>query len=193
MGSGRWAAMFGLLNVFFRPLGGVVADIIYKYTGSVWGKKIWIVFCGVTMGCFELAIGLLNPHHEATMFGLIAGLAVFMDAANGANFAVVPHVHPFANGILSGIIGATGNLGGIIFAIIFRYNGKDYAKVFGSLVLFQLVLMSLLDGSDRFLRTRLVGSKLLTRIVFFLAVLFDERASVRVARGVRIEIGCIVF
>jgi len=53
--------------------------------------------------------------------------------------------------------------------------------------------MSLLDGSDRFLRTRLVGSKLLTRIVFFLAVLFDERASVRVARGVRIEIGCIVF
>lgn len=66
-------------------------------------------------------------------------------------------------------------------------------RLFGSLVLFQLVLMSLLDGSDRFLRTRLVGSKLLTRIVFFLAVLFDERASVRVARGVRIEIGCIVF
>merc|ERR1711964_466466 len=59
----------------------------------------------------------------------MGGLAVFMDAANGANFAVVPHVHPFANGILSGIIGATGNLGGIIFAIIFRYNGKDYAKV----------------------------------------------------------------
>lgn len=128
-GSGRWAAMFGLLNVFFRPMGGVVADIIYKYTGSVWGKKMWIVFCGVVMGCFELAIGLLNPHHEATMFGLVAGLAVFMDAANGANFAVVPHVHPFANGILSGIIGATGNLGGIIFAIIFRYNGKNYAKV----------------------------------------------------------------
>ncbi|CZS95249.1 probable high affinity nitrate transporter NrtB [Rhynchosporium agropyri] len=128
-GSGRWAAMFGLLNVFFRSLGGVVADIIYKYTGSVWGKKMWLVFCGVTMGCFELAIGLLNPHHEATMFGLVAGLAVFMDAANGANFAVVPHVHPFANGILSGLVGATGNLGGIIFAIIFRYNGKNYNRV----------------------------------------------------------------
>lgn len=128
-GSGRWAAMFGLLNVIFRPAGGVVADIIYKYTSSVWAKKMWIVFCGVTMGVFELLIGLINPHHEATMFGLIAGLAVFMDASNGANFAVVPHVHPHANGILSGIVGATGNLGGIIFAIIFRYNGKDYAKV----------------------------------------------------------------
>ncbi|EHK99718.1 putative Nitrate transporter [Glarea lozoyensis 74030] len=128
-GSGRWAAMFGLLNVFFRPLGGVVGDIIYKYTKSVWAKKLWITFCGVAMGCFELAIGLANPHHEATMFGLVAGLAVFMDASNGANFAVVPHVHPFANGILSGIVGATGNLGGIIFAIIFRYNGTHYARV----------------------------------------------------------------
>jgi len=121
--------MFGLLNVVFRPLGGVVADVLYHYTGSVWVKKMWVVFCGVSMGCFELAIGLTNPHHEATMFGLVAGLAIFMDASNGANFAVVPHVHPFANGIVSGFVGAFGNLGGIIFAIIFRYHGKDYNTV----------------------------------------------------------------
>ena len=31
---------------------------------------------------------------------------------------------------MSGCTGATGNFGGIIFAIIFRYNGTDYAKVF---------------------------------------------------------------
>lgn len=127
--AGRWAAMFGLLNVIFRPAGGVVADLIYKQTNSVWAKKLWIVFCGVSMGVFELAIGLTNPHSQATMFGLVAGLAVFMDASNGANFAVVPHVHPHANGVLSGIIGATGNLGGIIFAIIFRYNGTHYDRV----------------------------------------------------------------
>lgn len=128
-GSGRWAAMFGLLNVIFRPLGGVVGDIIYHHTDSVWAKKMWIVFCGVAMGAFELAIGLTNSHSEATMFGLVAGLAVFMDASNGANFAVVPHVHPFANGIVSGFIGAFGNLGGIIFALIFRFNGAHYDRV----------------------------------------------------------------
>lgn len=89
-GSGRWAAMFGLLNVIFRPLGGIVSDLIYKYTGSLWGKKSWIVTCGVLTGVFELAIGLTNSHHEATMFGLVAGLAVFMDASNGANFGLVP-------------------------------------------------------------------------------------------------------
>lgn len=53
---------------------------------------------------------------------------MFMDASNGANFGIVPHVHPFANGILSGLVGATGNLGGIVFAIIFRYNGVHYAR-----------------------------------------------------------------
>ena len=32
-------------------------------------------------------------------------------------------------GIVSGATGASGNLGGIMFAIIFRYNGTDYARV----------------------------------------------------------------
>ncbi|KAF1808024.1 hypothetical protein P152DRAFT_469221 [Eremomyces bilateralis CBS 781.70] len=74
-GSGRWAAMFGLLNVAFRPAGGVVADLLYKYTdGNLWAKKMW-----VHLGCV-------------------------------------------------GFTGAWGNLGGIVFAVIFRYHGTDYAK-----------------------------------------------------------------
>lgn len=31
---------------------------------------------------------------------------------------------------MSGLVGASGNLGGIIFAIVFRYNGTAYAKSF---------------------------------------------------------------
>lgn len=90
--------MFGLLNVFFRPAGGMAGDLIYRHTSSVWAKKLWITFLGVAMGAFELAIGLSDPKSMATMFGLVAGLAFFMDASNGANFAVVPHVFPHANG-----------------------------------------------------------------------------------------------
>ncbi|OAA56276.1 nitrate transporter CrnA [Niveomyces insectorum RCEF 264] len=127
-GSSSWAAMFGLLNVFFRPAGGLLGDCIYTHTGSVWGKKTWMTFLGVVAGAFEMAIGLSDPHRQSTMFGLMVGLAFFMEAANGAVFAVVPHVHPFANGIVSGLVGASGNLGGIVFAVIFRYNGTAYAK-----------------------------------------------------------------
>ncbi|KAA8894893.1 major facilitator superfamily domain-containing protein [Sphaerosporella brunnea] len=127
--SGQWAAMFGLVNVFFRPAGGIIADIIYRATkGSVAAKKFWLIFLGVVMGAMCVCIGLLDTHHHATMIGLVVCLSFFMDAANGANFAVVPHVFPYANGILSGIVGASGNLGGIIFAIVFRYNGNHYGR-----------------------------------------------------------------
>lgn len=126
--TGRWAAMFGLLNVVCRPAGGFVADLVFRYTDTVWSKKVLLSFLGIVMGAFQLAIGLTNPSGEAKMFGLIAGLAFFLEACNGVNFAVVPHVHPYANGMVSGLVGGFGNLGGIIFAIIFRYNGSSYGR-----------------------------------------------------------------
>lgn len=129
-GTGRWAAMFGLLNVVCRPVGGMLSDVIYGKTKSVWGKKIWLHSLAIITGAFLIAIGLVNSKEKSTMFGLVAGMALFLEAGNGANFSLVPHVHPFANGIISGVTGAAGNLGGIIFAIIFRYNGTDYAKTF---------------------------------------------------------------
>lgn len=55
-------------------------------------------------------IGVLNSKDQSTVFGLIAGMAIFIEAANGANFAYVPHVHPQANGVVSGFTGAFGNL-----------------------------------------------------------------------------------
>lgn len=126
--SGQWAAMFGLLNVICRPAGGFFADVFYRATDTVWSKKLLLTFLGLVMGAFQVAIGLSDPSSETTMFGLMAGLAFFLEACNGANFAVVPHVHPYANGIVSGLVGGFGNLGGIVFAIVFRYNGSHYGK-----------------------------------------------------------------
>jgi NNP family nitrate/nitrite transporter-like MFS transporter len=98
--SGRWAAMFGLLNIVTRPLGGFIGDLIYKYTkGNLWAKKCWIHFVGVMAGIFIIIIGVLNSHTQDTMFGLVALFAIFLEAGNGANFAMVPHIHPHANGM----------------------------------------------------------------------------------------------
>jgi NNP family nitrate/nitrite transporter-like MFS transporter len=131
--AANWAAMFGFLNFVTRPLGGVVSDLIYNLAGrNLWLKKGWITTCGILTGIILVVIGQVNPHHESTMYGLIALMAIFLEAGNGANFALVPHVHPFANGILSGVTGAGGNLGGVVFAIIFRFTdaGTNYAKAF---------------------------------------------------------------
>ncbi|KAL9058266.1 MAG: hypothetical protein Q9162_001865 [Coniocarpon cinnabarinum] len=127
--SGNWAAMFGLLNVVFRPLGGFVADAMYKATGSVWSKKALLHAYGLITGAFLIVIGQVNSHDKGTMFGLVAGMAFFLEGGNGLNYALVPHVHPYANGIISGITGGCGNLGGIIFSVIIKEVGPTgYGK-----------------------------------------------------------------
>jgi NNP family nitrate/nitrite transporter-like MFS transporter len=100
--------MFGLLNVAFRPLGGVVADFAYSKTKTVWSKRILLHCYGVMTGIFLIIIGQLDSKNHSTMFGLIAGMAFFLEGGNGLNFAYVPHVHPYANGIVSGFTGACG-------------------------------------------------------------------------------------
>ncbi|KAK8049083.1 nitrite transporter [Apiospora phragmitis] len=129
--AANWAAMFGFLNFVTRPLGGVISDFAFNALGrSLWAKKIWILVCGCLTGVLLVIIGEVDSHHQPTMFGLVALMAVFLEAGNGANFSLIPHVHPHANGVLSGTTGAVGNLGGVVFAIVFRFmdGGTNYAK-----------------------------------------------------------------
>ena len=97
-GSGRWAAMYGLLNAVFRPAGGLISDVLYRNTGSLWAKKILMHALIVVMGVFMIVVGVVDPHDKATMVGLMTGLAFFEEAGNGAVFALLPHAHPTFNG-----------------------------------------------------------------------------------------------
>jgi len=74
------------------------------------------------------------------LIGALAIVAIFTEAGNGANFAVVPHVLPANNGIVSGLTGASGNFGGIIFNLIFRFNGTNYHKGYWIIGVISLVL-----------------------------------------------------
>ena len=98
-GSGRWAAMFGLLNAVFRPVGGIISDTIYRATRSLWGKKVLMHALAVLMGVFMLIIGFINPRQKTAMMGLVTGLAFCLEAGNGSVFALLPHVHPTSNGV----------------------------------------------------------------------------------------------
>ena len=42
--AANWAAMYGLLNVVMRPLGGYISDCLYPVAG-VEGKKFWLITC----------------------------------------------------------------------------------------------------------------------------------------------------
>ena len=99
-GSGKYAAIFGVLNAVFRPVGGILSDTIYRFTGSLWGKKTLMHLLNIFAGVFMIIIGSKNLNSESQMIGLMTGLAFFVESANGSCFALVPHVQPTSNGRL---------------------------------------------------------------------------------------------
>lgn len=150
-GSGKYAAIFGVLNAVFRPIGGILSDTIYRFTGSLWGKKTLVHVLGILSGVFMIVIGLEDFTSHGQMIGLMTALAFFVESANGSCFSLVPHVHPASNGklvlncldcglkllelkrftgLITGVTGAAGDLGGIVFLLIARYSGTAFGRIF---------------------------------------------------------------
>jgi len=121
--AGYYTSIFGFLNIVTRPLGGYIGDVIYRFYGTK-GKKAWTIFCGFIMGTMFLAAGLyLGRSGDASLpilMGVFSLAAAFSEMGNGACFALVPHCSLPHNGFMSGLVGSFGNLGGIIFVLIFR-------------------------------------------------------------------------
>jgi NNP family nitrate/nitrite transporter-like MFS transporter len=56
-----------------------------------------------------------------------------------SNLTICIHANS-SQGILSGTVGAVGNFGGVIYAIIFRYHGTNYAQVFWIIGIMMIVM-----------------------------------------------------
>ncbi|KDE09326.1 hypothetical protein MVLG_00642 [Microbotryum lychnidis-dioicae p1A1 Lamole] len=148
--AGYYASIFGFLNVWTRPLGGILGDMIGKRWGPQ-GKKYATLTCGFLQGVVSLAYGLHTLHafthgnkkgpSLGFQIGLIVVMAIFNEMANGLNFSLVPHCVPYSNGIITGIVGAAGNLGGIIYALMFRFHPQQgYAAAWWISGIFAMVV-----------------------------------------------------
>ncbi|KAI0338848.1 nitrate transporter [Trametopsis cervina] len=134
--SGYIASIYGMLNIFTRPFGGYLGDLIYKKYG-VRGKKYLVLITGLVQGVLSVGLGVYIDHGRSASSPPLAGVVVLMvflatinEIANGANFSLVPHCNPGTNGFMTGIVGAMGNLGGICFALLWRYQPAPFGKAF---------------------------------------------------------------
>ncbi|KAI6043895.1 major facilitator superfamily domain-containing protein [Pisolithus marmoratus] len=147
--AGYIASIFGFLNIFTRPLGGYFGDLTYTKFG-VPGKKYLLLILGIAQGLLSIGLGLYidnNQHPSLTVLIVLLILVAFVcEAANGVNFSLVPHCNPCSNGLMvssdvkpvrcaadrpqSGIVGGMGNFGGIMFAMIFRFQPAPLGKAF---------------------------------------------------------------
>jgi len=131
--AGYIASIYGLLNVFTRPFGGYFGDLIYKRYGIA-GKKYLMIACGFMQGIFSIGLGVYIDHHNKPHLAIVIVLfiltAVMNELANGVCFSLVPHCNPSSNGFMSGLVGAMGNVGGVFFALIFRFQPTPFGKAF---------------------------------------------------------------
>jgi NNP family nitrate/nitrite transporter-like MFS transporter len=56
--------------------------------------------------------------------------ALFLKMANGATYGIVPFVNEKNVGLVSGIVGAGGNLGGMLFGFLFKSETISYVQAF---------------------------------------------------------------
>jgi NNP family nitrate/nitrite transporter-like MFS transporter len=67
-------------------------------------------------------------------FGLaivsMLSFALFLKMANGATYGIVPFINEKNVGLISGIVGAGGNFGGMIFGFLFKSKNITYIDAF---------------------------------------------------------------
>jgi len=125
--AGFWAGTFGFMNIFARALGGISADKVGKKYGMK-GKGILLAAMLLLEGC-----GMILFAHAGSLSMAIISMvtfALFLKMANGATYAITPFVNEKNVGMVSGIVGAGGNVGGMLFGFLFKSATITYVEAF---------------------------------------------------------------
>lgn len=117
-------AIFGWLNLFARGLGGFLSDVCnYKagMRGRIWAQTICLALEGALVFAF---------YNTKSLGGSIVALVFFslvVQATEGTTYGMVPYVDPPRMGSITGIVGAGGNVGAMVFGFCFRELQYDDA------------------------------------------------------------------
>ena len=130
--AGLVASSFAFVNLVARPLGGYLSDL-----SSSRKRTMLFYIGGIVVGFFLMGFiakwgtgvdddGLRNV---VPMFGGVTWLvlavvitifaSIFVQGAEGATFAIIPMVNKRMTGQIAGMAGAYGNVGAVIYLVIF--------------------------------------------------------------------------
>ncbi|CAI2173241.1 2549_t:CDS:2 [Funneliformis geosporum] len=126
--AGLIGSLFGLMNLFSRATGGFLSDYFYQKAG-IRGRLlvhfIMIFLNGIFLIIFHFSLTGLN---QSIVILII--FSYFTQACCGSVFGIVPFVDPTIVGAISGLVGAGGNVGGLIFTGVFKAYSHDTPAAF---------------------------------------------------------------
>ena len=115
--AGATASAFAFMNLAARPIGGLLSDVMGSRR-----RTLRVILLGLAVGySLMAAVGSSWP--------VVAGMAAamfcsfFVQAGEGATYAIVPLVKKRVSGQISGIVGAYGNVGALIFLTLLLFAG----------------------------------------------------------------------
>lgn len=141
--AGMLASGFAFMNLVSRPVGGLFSDRFGRR------KTLLITLAGLSVGYFAMS------SITATWFIPIAVLSTmmcsfFVQAGEGAVFAMVPLVRRRLTGQIAGMVGAYGNVGAIIFlAVLSVTEAQTFFLVIAAGSVLCLFAVMFLDEPDK--------------------------------------------
>ena len=116
--AGLLASSYAFMNLMSRPAGGLISDYF--------GRKLTLVImiAGLALGYFIFAqVDSSWPLVLAVITAMACSF--FVQAGEGAVFAVVPLIKRRLTGQIAGMTGAYGNIGAVCYLTIFSFVGYE--------------------------------------------------------------------
>ncbi len=144
--AGMIAASFAFMNLFARPMGGFLSDRLGSRR-----KTLTFLLAGLAVGYF-----LMSRINSSWPIPLAVGATMlcsfFVQAGEGAVFAVVPLVKKRVTGQIAGMVGAYGNVGAVVLLTVFSFVTPDqfFLTISGCAIVCMIASMALKEPKGSF-------------------------------------------
>ena len=113
--AGIIASSFAFVNLFARPMGGLVSDRF--------GNRRFVMLAymmGIAIG-FAL-MGLMDSNWPLIIaVAITIACSFFVQGAEGATFGIIPSIKRRVTGQIAGMAGAYGNVGAVFYLFVFMF------------------------------------------------------------------------
>jgi len=138
------ASIFAGLNLLMRPAGGIISD---KF-----GRKKSLVFILAGLAAGYFLMGQIDASWSIpAAIGVMVIASLFVNAGNGAVYAIVPLVKRRLTGQVAGMAGAYGNVGGVAFLTVLSFVSPQAFFITiacASVAVFLIAMLALEEPED---------------------------------------------